>query len=365
MEKSSQPSNNGRKKTIGIIIFCGLVLTGAVAVYFYMQYKESHIATDDAYVEGRMHVIASKVPGTVKAVYAADNQPVKKGDFLAEVDDADYDVRVREAESALNAERSKLIEIVTRVDAAKEQLSEVRYRIESARANLALQEANLRQAELDIKRAENLFKRDALSKERYERAKTGHDVSISQVRIAKEQVKQAEAALETQKAVIRQAEAGVKAQESMVKQKEAVVSAAGLDKSYTRIYAPSGGYITKKSVEMGNQIKSGQPLMAVVSLDEVWITANYKETQLEKVRAGQRVKIKVDTYPGKVFFGKVESIMAGTGAVFSLFPPESATGSYVKVVQRIPVKIRLDKETDKEHVLRIGMSVVPTIIIGK
>ncbi|HTZ11015.1 MAG TPA: efflux RND transporter periplasmic adaptor subunit, partial [Candidatus Margulisiibacteriota bacterium] len=123
------------------------------------------------------------------------------------------------------------------------------------------------------------------------------------------------------------------------------------------------GYVTKKSVEVGNQIQPGQPLMAVIALDDIWVVANYKETQLKNVHPGQRVKIQVDTYPGKTFTGKVNSIMAGTGAAFSLFPPENALGNYVKVVQRVPVKIVLDKAANNEHVLRIGMSCTSTIIL--
>jgi membrane fusion protein (multidrug efflux system) len=134
---------------------------------------------------------------------------------------------------------------------------------------------------------------------------------------------------------------------------------------YTKIYAPSDGYITKKNVEVGNQVQAGQPLMALVPLKDVWIVANYKETQLTSVRPGQKVQIKVDMYPGKTFSGVVDSIMAGTGSVFSLFPPENATGNYVKVVQRIPVKIILEKATDPEHILRVGMSVQPTIAVRK
>jgi membrane fusion protein (multidrug efflux system) len=144
------------------------------------------------------------------------------------------------------------------------------------------------------------------------------------------------------------------------------LKAAELNLGYTKIYAPTDGYITKRTVEIGNQIQAGQPLMAVVPLaqEDIWITANYKETQLEKVKPGQKVEIKVDTYPGKVFYGRVDSIMSGTGAVFSLFPPENATGNFVKVVQRIPVKIIPEKGADPSHLLRIGMSVVPTILIN-
>jgi membrane fusion protein (multidrug efflux system) len=186
---------------------------------------------------------------------------------------------------------------------------------------------------------------------------------VAQVKAAKDRVKQLEASLETQRAVIKQTESSLMPQHAQIQQKDAILKGAELNKSYTKIYTPSDGYIAKKCVEIGNQIQPGQSLMAVVPLDDIWITANYKETQLERVIPGQKVEIKVDTYPSKVFHGKVDSIMAGTGAVFSLFPPENATGSYVKIVQRIPVKIVLDQGTDPAHILRIGMSVVPTILV--
>jgi len=168
--------------------------------------------------------------------------------------------------------------------------------------------------------------------------------------------------VETQKSVLKQAEASKLTQLSTIRQKEALLDEARLRLEYTKIYASADGYVTRKTVEAGNQIQAGQPVMAVVSLDDVHIIANYKETQIERVSPGQKVKIEVDTFPGKVFEGKVDSIMAATGAAFSLFPPENATGNFVKVVQRIPVKIVLDKAADPDHVLRIGMSAVPTII---
>jgi membrane fusion protein (multidrug efflux system) len=272
---------------------------------------------------------------------------------------------VNEASSGVDAEKTKIPEIGAKIEAAKKQVAEMNAMVQTAKANLELQEANLAQAEMDIRRAETLYKKDALSRERYEKTTTGYKVALAQVKASAEQVKQAETALETQKAVVRQAEASRASQVSVIKQKEAVLETAQLNYGYTKISAPIDGYVTKKAVELGNQIKEGQPLMAVVPLDDIYITANYKETQLEKVRPGHKVEIKVDTYPGKTLKGKVESIMAGTGAVFSLFPPENATGNYVKVVQRIPVKIILDKGTDPDSVLRIGMSVEPTIVIGK
>ena len=364
MDEIKQPArNNHRRNVIALGVFAVIAVIGAIAVFFYIQYKNTHIATDDAFVEGRIHVIASKVHGTVKAVYVNDNQPVKRGDLLLNIDPVDYDVKMNEASSRVNAETAKIVEINARVEAAKKQVLEAKAAVETARANLDLQEANLRQAEIDIKRAENLYRNDALSRERYEKTMTGHRVVLAQVKAAGEQLKQAEAALETQKAFVRQAEAARTAQRSSVAEKQAVLKTAELNYGYTKLYAPSAGYVTKKSVEVGNQIQAGQALMAVVPLGDVWLVANYKETQLEKVKAGQKVEIKVDSYPGKKFRGKVDSIMAGTGSTFSLFPPENATGNYVKVVQRVPVKILLEKGTDPDHVLRVGMSVVPTIIV--
>lgn len=369
MEEPKQPETeqpgrtNHKRNALALTIFVILAVIGAIIVYFYIQYKNTHISTDDAFVDGHVHMIASKVYGTVREVHVNDNQPVKKGDLLVEIEPADYDAKLSEASAGVSAERAKVREVDARIEAAKKQVSEAGAAVEAARANLELQDANLKQAEMDVKRAENLFKKDAVSKERYEKTMTGYKVSLAQVKAAGEQLKQAEKALETQKALLTQAEAARNSQTSTVGQKEAVLKAAELNYSYTKLYAPSDGYVTKKSVETGNQIQAGQPLMAVVPLGDVWLVANYKETQLERVKPGQKVRIKVDTYPGKTFDGKVDSIMAGTGSVFSLLPPENATGNYVKVVQRVPVKIVLDRNTDPGHALRVGMSVEPTIIV--
>jgi membrane fusion protein (multidrug efflux system) len=366
MEEKTEKQNHSRKRTAAFIIFPLLIVIGAGILYLYLEYKKTHISTDDAFVDGRIHIIASKIPGTVKALYVNDNQFVKKNDPILEIDPVDYDVRVKEARAGLETERARLPEIQDRVDTVKKQLREIIASLEQARANFELQEANLRQAEIDFKRAEYLLKKEVIPRESYDKTKTSYDVAVAQVKAARERIKQLEASLETQRALIKQTESGLPPQEAQIRQRDAVLKAAELNLGYTKIYAPIDGYITKRTAEIGNQIQAGQPLMAVVPLgqEDIWITGNYKETQLEKVKLGQKVEIKVDTYPGKVFYGRIDSIMSGTGAVFSLFPPENATGSYVKVVQRIPVKIILDQGTDPAHALRIGMSVVPTILIN-
>jgi membrane fusion protein (multidrug efflux system) len=357
-----KPSNNKRKK-LGAVILVVFIILGGLTLYLYLRYKATHISTDDAFIDGHIHTIASKVKGTIKHIYVTDNQSVKKGDLLIEIDPADYEVKVNEALASVNVEKAKLADIEARVAVAKDRVSEINARISAAKANLELEEANLDQAERDSKRAENLYKSATIPRERYEKTMTAYTVLVARVTAAKEQLKQAEKALETQKSVVKQTEVLKSSQHSKIKEKEAELDTARLNYGYTRIYAPADGYITKKSAEVGNQVQAEQPLLAVVSLSEIWVTANYKETQLEKVKPGQRAVFKVDTYSGTEFKGKVDSIMAGTGAAFSLFPPENATGNYVKVVQRIPVKIVLDSDTDPKHVLRIGMSVVPTILV--
>lgn len=363
MEEKIEKQNHSRKRIAAFIILPLLMAIGAGILTFYLQYKKTHISTDDAFVDGRVHAIASKIPGTVKAIHVKDNQFVKKGALILEMDPMDYEVRVKEAQAGLETEKAKLSEIRDRVDTVKKQLREIIASLEQARANFELQEANLQQAEIDLKRAEYLLKKEVIPRESYDKTKTSYDVAVAQVKAARERIKQLEASLETQRAVIKQTESSLIPQHAQIQQKDAISKGAELNKSYTKIYTPSDGYIAKRSVEIGNQIQPGQSLMAVVPLDDIWITANYKETQLERVKPEQKVKIKVDTYPSKVFHGKVDSVMAGTGAVFSLFPPENATGSYVKIVQRIPVKIVLDQGTDPAHILRIGMSVVPTILV--
>jgi membrane fusion protein (multidrug efflux system) len=362
MEPAKEKTSNNRKKKLAIGLLAIVIIAGVAAVFMYTSYKKTHISTDDAYVTGRIHVIASKVPGTVGSLTVQDNQFVSKGALLLEIEGQDYEVRLREAVSALNVEKSKIGEIQAKTEVAKRQLTEIPFRIAAARANLRLHQANLTQAEADLQRARNLFGKAIFTQEKLEKAQTLYDVTAAQVTAAKEQLNQAEAAQTTQRAAIVQAEAALGSQENLIRQKEAQVSESQLKQGYTKIFAPADGYIAKRSVEVGNQIQAGQPLMAIVPLEDVWIVANYKETQLDKVRAGLRVRIVVDSYPGRIFDGTVESIMAGTGSVFSLFPPENATGNYVKVVQRIPVKIVLERKTNADHILRIGMSVQSTIL---
>lgn len=290
---AEEQTGNNQKKKKAFMIVGVVVVIGLIGGHFYSGYRKTHISTDDAFIDGNVHTIAARISGSVRTLAVTDNQRVKRGDLLVEIDQLDYQSKAG-----------------------------------AAKATLELQRASLRLAESDRKRATTLYEQEAGSAERHDKAVSNYEVALAQVKLAEEQYRQAE-----------------------------------LNLGYTTITSPADGYVTRKSVQTGNQVQTGQPLMAVVELDNLFVVANYKETELERIRPGQDATFTVDAYPGKTFKGKVDSIMAGTGASFSLFPAENATGNYVKVVQRIPIKIVPDPDSDKDHVLRVGMSVEPTVIV--
>ena len=358
---------NLQRRNVAFGVLAVVLVVGVVSLFFYLEYRRTHVTTDDAFVDGPIHIVASKVPGTILALHVKDNQLVKKDEVLLQIDPVDYRVALQEAEANLEMEKARLTEVRSRVTTAEKQLLEIRASLEAARSALRVQEALAWKADADLKRAEPLIKEQIVTQEYYDQRRTNNDVAVAQVKAARENVTRLEGSVEAQKSLIRQLEAAAAPQLALIRQREALVEKARLNLGYTTILAPAEGYVTKRSAEVGNQVQAGQPLLAVVPLaqEKIWVTANYKETELKDVRPGQKVELRVDTYPGKVFRGRVNSIMAGTGSVFSLFPPENATGNYVKIVQRIPVRITLEEGSDPDHLLRVGMSVVPTILVER
>lgn len=325
--------------------FIVLTVILAIAIWFgiswYMKSK-THITTDNAFIETNIIPVSFKVSGTVAKVLVKDNQYVKKGELLAELDDTDYLLQVEKADAAVAM-------TVNENSAEKLQISAVNASVELAQAKHS-------QAVTDLSRGESLYKRDVIPREQLDRLKTAEKMAQAALHESKERMKQAQAIAGIGTST------GAKAK---IRQRQAQLKEAKTQHSYTRVYASQDGYITRKSVEAGANIQAGQPLMALVPLNDVWIVANYKEAQIASIKPGQRVEFKVDAYPGRKLTGTVDSVMAGTGAAFSLLPPENATGNYVKVVQRVPIKIIIDKNSDTEHLLRVGMSVVPTVLTGK
>jgi membrane fusion protein (multidrug efflux system) len=390
--------NNHRKK--GVVLIVLFVLIASAGGYY--LWSRGRITTDDAYVDGHVFTITPRVAGYVAEVRVTDNQLVKKGDPLVTLDRTDFEVALAQAKATLAGAEATLTSLELgvplevnqtgyRVKGAKAQLESLRKTLEGVMKDedAAAQEVKRTQAQYDLslrdlKRTKELRATKAVSQSLLDNAETASESSKAQwsAAIAKqESVKKQHASLEAEinslKANIGLAATGedqakikarqVEAQKAVVELAQARLKQAELDLSYTTIISPTDGHVTKKRVEPGLLVSKGQPLMAVVPLNpgELWVTANYKETQLTHVKPGQEVFIRVDTYPGVKIKGRVDSIMAGTGAAFSLFPPENATGNFVKVVQRIPVKITFDRQDNGIlPQLRIGMSVVPTIYVN-
>jgi len=388
--EAGPPPRNPRKRA-AIAFFLAVLAATVVSGFAYWKYRQTHISTDDAFVDGRIHMISPRVQGTVVEVRVRDNQPVKAGEELLVIDPEPFAVRESGAASGVSAgaadlaaaradlvaARSDVAAARKDVEGAKAQIAQLRAGIEAARARTALSAARLSQASRDAARMKQLIEREVVSREVYEKAQTEVEVAKAQDDLAREELRLAEASIPTQEALVSQREAVLSQRESLViqraarigqqeaqlRQRESTLAEAKLFRRYTAVLSPADGYVTRKSVEAGQVVSPGQSLLAVAALDNVWVVANYKETDIGRIRPGQEVDIRVDTYRGKKFRGTVDSIMAGTGSVFSLFPPENATGNYVKVVQRVPVKIVLSRGEDPAHVLRIGMSVVPTVLV--
>lgn len=375
-----------------------VVVSGAGGYYLWTR---NQVSTDDAAVDGHIYTITPRVSGYVTQVFVDDNQFVKRGDPLLELDPVPYEVALAQAKATLAQNKATLtslqLGVPLQLSQTVEQVRGAEARLESLRKTLdqLLQEEhaadqNVKQlqaqyhlATLELERQKALRQSGAVSQQALDNAVSAYEAMQAQLRAAKAKLGAVKEQRASQESEIRSREADVAlaatgkeqaeikaretdAQQAKVALAEAQVKQAELNLSYTTIRSPTNGYVTRKKIEAGQFVSSGQQLFAMVSLDrrDIWITANFKETELTDVRPGQRVDISVDTFPGVSLKGKVDSVMAGTGAAFSLFPPENATGNFVKVVQRIPVKITLDEPDGKAlPSLRIGMSVIPTIYV--
>ncbi len=325
-EESTKTPKKGVKRTVAITV--AVVVAALSAIYIHNEMKFQ--STDDAYVETTTVSVAPRVAGQIEEVYVTDNQHVKAGDLVAVIDAEDYKIRLEQADSAY--ERIKL-------DQA------------NAKANLTAADSAIELAKKDLDRYTALYEQGAVSKQTLDAAQVKYDD-------AKAGLTQAKQAMFSDKD-------GKTVADANLRSAKASKDKAELDLSYTKVYAPQSGTVSSRRVEKGMWVTPGSPLFTLVP-EEVWIVANFKENQLRGMKPGQEVDIKVDTYPNKVFKGKVDSIQRASGAKSSLFPPENAVGSFVKIVQRIPVKIVFTEEIDpSEYNIVPGMSVVPKVRIKK
>ena len=346
----STPPRRGRKRRVLLLIVALLAIGGGVAGTLYWMQARNFESTDDATVEARVIAISPQVAARVKAVHVSDNALVHKGDVLVELDAIDYEVALEQAKASEAAVRGRLAQATAQVDSASASRDQ-------ATAEVAVAQSNQDMAALDNGRYIDAQKLGpgAVSRQQLDNAAGALKSMIAQSQ-------QASAKLTAAKAQIVTAQAAVQGAQGDLAKAAADVHRAEVNLSYCTIKAPEDGRITRKNVEAGSYVQTGQNLLAIVPPD-YWVVANFKETQLDRVRPGQRVKITIDAYPEKNFTGHVESIQSGTGSRFSVLPAENATGNYVKVVQRVPVKILLDpgQTQDSLHPLAPGMSAVPEV----
>jgi membrane fusion protein, multidrug efflux system len=344
---------NGRPKpwVLGLGVALALILLGlgARAVWFAV----THVSTDDAQVDGHITPISPRIGGFVMSIRVNENQQVKVGDTLVVLDDRDLRGRLAQADADLAA----LIATVGsrgKVGQAVAQLDQARAAASAAEATVAQAQANADKATSDLERYRALSARNIVSRQQLDAAEAAARATAAQFTAAQ---RNATASQEQ----VTAAGAALTGSEARVASARAARDLVALQLSYMVVTAPASGVVSKKSVELGQLVQAGQPLMSVVPLEDVWVVANFKETQITDILPGAAAVIKADAYPGRVFNGSVESLSPATGAKFSLLPPDNATGNFTKVVQRIPVRIRLEGQTDSTHLLRPGMSVDVTI----
>lgn len=413
-----------KRRRLPLLALPLIVVGGAYGGYWYL-WSLSHEKTDDAQVEGHIHAVSSKVPGYVAEVCVRDNQQVSEGEVLVRIRSEDYQARVRLAEArlaqseadlktgehnvavlggttaaAIGEARAGVREEEARLEAARKDVDSAQAKLAAAIAAREQGQAQVKAAQADFDYASYNLRRISALRERSQAAEDEIQLAESQYRAAEAKLAAAnesvnlsaaqidaaqnavaaaraailvaEAAIDKQKSKledaltgpdqVRVAEAKLELARAGVLAAHAQLDLARLELDYCAVTIPASGVISKRSVEVGQYLEPGQPFLAVVPLDDTWVVANFKETQLRNMRAGQRALLEVDAYPGHPFRGHVDSVAAGTGARFSILPPENATGNFVKVVQRVPVKISLDdEERDPQRPLRPGMNVVVTV----
>lgn len=390
-EEPSPPQRSRKQRAAGffrehpyakwVLLALALILiAGGLFLWHYYSVRES---TDDAQIDGHVDPISARISGTVVRVLHDENEVVQAGTVLVDLDPKDYEVAVDRARADLaDAEANAVAAQVgvplttttssSQLVAADAAVVAADREVDSSNARVQEAQANYTKAASDLKRMQELVQKDEVSRQQYDAAvataaatKAALDSTNAMLANAESRAAQARAQDTSARTVpeqVRVTKARANAASAEVQRARAALAQSELNLQYARIVAPVSGILSKRNVEPGQVVQAGQPLFSIVNLEDIWATANFKETQLKNMRIGQRVSISVDAY-GREYAGVVESIGGATGARFSLLPPENATGNYVKVVQRVPVRIRFDKGQDPNHLLRPGMSVDPTVLV--
>src|SRR6202012_5469082 len=349
-QKHNSEEEEPKKKPNRVLpIILGMVLIGGIifGIKEYIYFSK-HVDTDDAQIDGDISPVVARVGGYVDSIFFQENQHVNKDQVLVKLDDRDYKVKLEQALSAK-------VTASAGIDVGQSQISNTAANASSTRAQVESAKAKLDQANNDYDRYANLVKDGSVTQQQFDQAKATRDVAAATYRPAQDQYKAALEQIGTSRSQLKVTDVGVT-------QRQSDVDYAKLQLSYTTITSPSTGITSKKNIQIGQLVQAGQTLFSVVNDNSVFVTANFKETQLTNLKNGQKVDIDVDAYPNWKLHGQVYNFSGATGAKFSLLPPDNATGNFVKVVQRVPVKIKINAGKDTLSMLRPGMSVNVSVI---
>jgi membrane fusion protein (multidrug efflux system) len=360
-EEAPKPQGNQKRRSVRLTLLLILLIPlAAVAGAYYYARGQSYQSTDDAFIDGHIINVAPKVGGRVERVLVDDNQIVKKGDLVVALDGRDFAAARRQKDAALESARAKEGAAKASIDQAIAHVNSMQATMESDQATADASRAQAEKAGKDFQRTQELFRTRVASSQDLDAARAANDSAQAQLQANLKKVASDQAQVAEARATVNTYFGLLETVQAQTKESDADLQTAKLNESYTEIRAPADGRVTRKAVEPGNYVQTGQTLFALIPKN-VWVTANYKENQIGLMRPGQPVEITIDALHGQTFHGHVGSIQAGSGARFSLLPPENATGNYVKVVQRVPVKIFFDQLPQEGIPLGPGESVVPVV----
>jgi len=349
----------------GWLVPVGALLVGVVG-YFGLMYLGdafTHETTDDAFIAGHVISVAPRIPGQVTAVPVVDNQLVHSNDLLVAIDPADLNMTLAQKTAAADAESANYQAVLAGLEVMQTKLATAAATVRESQADAEAMAATATRAQADATRAGALREDKTISAQEFDAARATSEQAAANLNSARQKVEADNSRVKEANAEYVATKSAVAMELAKMRQTQADVSSAQLNVSYTRIVAPADGRVTRKSVEPGDYVETGQALLALVPT-EVWVEANYKESQLKKMAPGQHVRVAIDALGGRTFAAHVDSIQAGSGAQFSLLPPENATGNFVKVVQRVPVKIVFDEPLPTDRTLGPGLSVTPSVAVG-
>lgn len=349
-EQNHSEEQPAKKPNKVLPIILGIIILGGIAfgIKEYIYYSK-HVDTDDAQIDADISPVVTRVGGYVDSVYFEENTHVTKGQVLVKIDDRDYKVKLEQARAAQSGATAN-------VGVGQSQIYTITANSSAAKAQEESAKARLEKVQKDYQRYANLIKDGSITQQQFDQAKSDLDVAQANYRAAQDQYKAAQQQINTTRNELKVTNTGVN-------EREADIDYAKLQLSYTHVVAPANGIASKKNVQLGQLVQAGQTLFNIVNDNSMFITANFKETQLEHIRNGQKVLVEVDAYPDMEISGTVYNFAPATGAKFSLLPPDNATGNYVKVVQRVPVKIKLSGSKEDIAKLRAGMSVNVSVLI--